>query len=89
MCRVTSAPARALRPLADTARPPARAPQNASAAARPTPFGPSPSPLPQDAVYPFLITDAAGKPVASPSKYTLTFKKGEAPPVGAFWSVTM
>jgi hypothetical protein len=50
---------------------------------------PSPPPTPQDAVYPLLITDAAGKPAVSPGKYTITFKKGEAPPVGAFWSVTM
>ena len=45
--------------------------------------------LAEDAVYPFAEKDAEGKPFNGASKYTLTFKKEEIPPVNAFWSLTM
>ena len=44
----------------------------------------------KEAIYPTYIADAQGAPLnASQNKYTLTFKKGEFPPVTAFWSLTM
>ncbi|RHW77799.1 DUF1254 domain-containing protein [Colwellia sp. RSH04] len=43
-----------------------------------------------EATYPTYLVDSEGKPLdASKSEYTLTFKKGELPPVNAFWSLTM
>ena len=48
-----------------------------------------PANLPQDAVYPTTLVDADGKPLNGANKYTLTFKKGETPPVDGFWSITM
>lgn len=43
-----------------------------------------------EAIYPTYIIDAQGTPLdASQNKYKLTFKKGELPPVSAFWSLTM
>ena len=42
-----------------------------------------------DAIYPFNIGDADGKPVIAENKYVLHFNKDELPPVGAFWSLTM
>ncbi len=43
-----------------------------------------------EAMYPLLATDSEGnKPDGSKNKYTLTFPKGQLPPVNAFWSVTM
>jgi len=44
---------------------------------------------PEDAIYPLLLADADGGKLVGPSKYELRFKKGELPPVGAFWSVTL
>ena len=45
---------------------------------------------PVEATYPLTRTDSAGDPLdGSTHKYTLTFAKGELPPVNAFWSVTM
>jgi hypothetical protein len=44
----------------------------------------------EEAIYPTYMTDSQATPLnASESKYTLTFKKGEFPPVTAFWSLTM
>lgn len=43
-----------------------------------------------EAIYPTYLVDSKGVPLdASQSKYTLTYKKGEFPPVTAFWSFTM
>jgi hypothetical protein len=45
---------------------------------------------PVEATYPLTRTDSAGEPLdGSKHKYTLTFAKGQLPPVNAFWSVTM
>ena len=43
----------------------------------------------EDAVYPFNVLDADGKPVSAENKYVLHFNKEEIPPVNAFWSLTM
>ncbi len=44
----------------------------------------------KEAIYPSYIVDNKGAPFdASKNNYTLTFKKGELPPVKAFWSLTM
>ena len=48
-----------------------------------------PANLPQDAVYPYTMVDKDGKPLTGADKYTLTFAKGEEPPVNGFWSITM
>jgi len=43
-----------------------------------------------EAIYPTYIADGQGAPLdASRNKYIVTFKKGELPPVTAFWSLTM
>ena len=43
-----------------------------------------------EATYPTYLTDAEGEPLnASQHSYTLTFAKGELPPVKAFWSLTL
>lgn len=43
----------------------------------------------EDAVYPILMADADGKPLAGDNNYVLHFDKAGLPPVHAFWSVTM
>jgi hypothetical protein len=45
--------------------------------------------LPEDAIYPFNLADATGRPLDGANKYTLHFEKGETPPATAFWSVTL
>jgi hypothetical protein len=45
---------------------------------------------PEEAMYPLTTKDGAGAELdGSKHNYTLTFAKGELPPVNAFWSVTM
>ena len=48
-----------------------------------------PANLPQDAVYPYTFVDKDGQPLTGAHKYTLTFAKGQEPPVDGFWSITM
>jgi hypothetical protein len=43
----------------------------------------------EDAVYPYTEVDAAGQKLSGAHKYTLTFAKGQTPPVDGFWSITM
>lgn len=43
----------------------------------------------KDAVYPTSESDADGKPYDGSKHYTMTFAKGELPPVNGFWSLTM
>ncbi|WP_371366665.1 DUF1254 domain-containing protein [Pseudomonas sp. QL9] len=45
--------------------------------------------LPEDAIYPNAFTDADGKPFSGGNAYVLRFDKGQLPPVGAFWSLTL
>jgi uncharacterized protein (TIGR03000 family) len=44
---------------------------------------------PLDAVYPTSEVDIDGKPYDGANHYTMTFPKGQMPPVKGFWSVTM
>ena len=48
-----------------------------------------PANLQQDAVYPYTEVDSGGRKLSGANNYTLTFAKGETPPVDAFWSITM
>jgi hypothetical protein len=43
----------------------------------------------EDAIYPLNLADESGKPLDGVNKYTITFEKGAAPPVDAFWSITL
>jgi len=43
----------------------------------------------RDAVYPYADVDSTGQKLTGANKYTLTFPKGETPPVNGFWSITM
>jgi hypothetical protein len=45
--------------------------------------------LPEDAIFPTLVTDANGNPLDGNNSYLLHFNKSELPPAGAFWSITM
>jgi hypothetical protein len=45
--------------------------------------------LPEDAIYPLNLADETGKPLDGANKYTIHFDKGAAPPVNAFWSLTL
>ena len=50
-----------------------------------------PAQLPNVSVYPTTYVDSAGQKLSGAHKYTLTFPKGQLPPVNpqAFWSITM
>jgi hypothetical protein len=48
-----------------------------------------PANLQDDAVYPYTTIDASGATLTGANKYTLTFAKGQLPPVNGFWSITM
>ncbi len=48
-----------------------------------------PANLEKDAVYPYTQVDSEGKALTGANKYTLTFAKGQTPPVNGFWSITM
>jgi hypothetical protein len=48
-----------------------------------------PANLEKDAVYPYTEVDNAGHRLTGANKYTLTFAKGQTPPVDGFWSITM
>jgi hypothetical protein len=48
-----------------------------------------PANLQEDAVYPYTEVDSTGQPLSGANKYTLTFAKGQEPPVNGFWSITM
>ena len=43
----------------------------------------------KDAVYPNTDADSTGQKLKGADKYTLTFARGQTPPVNAFWSITM
>jgi hypothetical protein len=43
----------------------------------------------EEAIYPTTFTDHEGKPLSGVNRYVFHFDKGELPPAGAFWSVTM
>jgi hypothetical protein len=43
----------------------------------------------KDAVYPTSETTASGEPYNGAYRYTMTFPKGQLPPVNGFWSLTM
>src|SRR5208282_1690499 len=43
----------------------------------------------EDAVYPYTFVDNTGEKLTGAKKYTLSFAKGQTPPVNGFWSITM
>jgi hypothetical protein len=45
--------------------------------------------LPEDAIYPLNLGDESGRPLDGANKYIINFEKGAAPPVNAFWSITL
>jgi hypothetical protein len=45
--------------------------------------------VPEDAIYPRATADGEGKALSGANRYVIRFPKGQLPPVGAFWSVTM
>jgi hypothetical protein len=45
--------------------------------------------LPEDAVYPTIVTDANGQKLSGRNSYVLHFNKDQLPPARAFWSLTM
>jgi hypothetical protein len=45
--------------------------------------------LPEDAIYPLNLGDNTGSPLDGANRYTIHFDKGAAPPVNAFWSITL
>jgi hypothetical protein len=45
--------------------------------------------LPEDAIYPLNLADESGRPLDGANRYTIHFDNGAAPPVAAFWSITL
>jgi hypothetical protein len=45
--------------------------------------------VPRIATYPTSHADARGRALSGRHRYTITFRKGQLPPVNAFWSLTM
>ena len=45
--------------------------------------------LPEDAIYPRATKDGDGQPLMGTNRYVIRFPKGQLPPVGAFWSITL
>jgi hypothetical protein len=45
--------------------------------------------LPEDAIYPLNLGDEDGRPLHGTNKYAVTFERNAAPPVDAFWSITL
>jgi hypothetical protein len=45
--------------------------------------------IPRQAIYPIDYEDIKGLALGGSRDYTLTFPRGQLPPVGAFWSLTM
>ena len=45
--------------------------------------------LPEDAIYPLNLADSTGESLVGENAYVLHFEKGSAPPVSAFWSITL
>ena len=45
--------------------------------------------LAEDAIYSRATTDARGELLTGANQYLVHFQKGQLPPVGAFWSITM
>jgi hypothetical protein len=45
--------------------------------------------LPEDAIYPANVGDAAGQPLNGVNDYSIHFDKGATPPAEAFWSITL
>jgi hypothetical protein len=45
--------------------------------------------LPEQSIFPQNLGDADGNPLTGANRYVLSFPKGEQPPAGAFWSVTL
>jgi hypothetical protein len=48
-----------------------------------------PANVQQDAVYPYTTVDSNGETLTGANNYTITFAKGQTPPVDGFWSFTM
>lgn len=48
-----------------------------------------PANLSKDAIYPVAKMDGDGQPLNGANAYTVTFPKGQTPPVDGFWSITM
>ena len=45
--------------------------------------------LPEDSLYPRQTMDSDHRPLNGMNKYVIHFAKGQLPPVGAFWSISM
>jgi hypothetical protein len=48
-----------------------------------------PANVQQDAVYPYTTVDSNGETLTGANNYTITFTRGQTPPVDGFWSFTM